>query len=138
MVLASLAYNAVAACEPAERAVSLIHRMLAARTSGELNDGMAAAVAGQTLVLCDRFDEGGAIFDELLSVSRRMGWPGAYASTMGLRAMLHYRRGALADAEADVSEALTLAGELPHSLPADPLRDREKLHRPRTSAVGTG
>ena len=30
MVLASLAYNAVAACEPAERAVSLIHRMLAA------------------------------------------------------------------------------------------------------------
>jgi DNA-binding CsgD family transcriptional regulator len=107
-VLAARAHDAIWGCDPVDHTASLARAALAAsRPSNRLT----MAFAANALVMCDCFDEAAGFFAELLDATRRQGWVVRHFDVLSLRAMLHYRRGALADAEADASEALSLAAQ---------------------------
>jgi DNA-binding NarL/FixJ family response regulator len=111
--LASLAWDSIDACGRFDRAVSLIHRALAASSSsGAGNNGIAMCALAQALVMCERFDEADNIFATRRDLLRRRGFVIGYAGVLSVRSMLNYKRGALADAEADAAEALALAAQL--------------------------
>jgi DNA-binding CsgD family transcriptional regulator len=113
-VLAALAVRAADACDPFERAVMLVDRALAgAPHLAELHANAMGMIA-QALALCDRFDEADRVLSSLRDLERRRGFRVGYAGVLSVRSMLQYRRGALAQAEADAVEALEIARELSH------------------------
>ena len=120
VVLASLAAESQFACEPVDRVVSLARRMLAAWTApADPYENFAVLVVAMVLTVCDRFDEADATFSELRDEARRRGWLVGYLSAVSRRSMMHYRRGALREAEADATEVLTRASELHDPQTAD-------------------
>jgi DNA-binding CsgD family transcriptional regulator len=113
LALACLGARAIDACDPVERAVSLLHRaLIPRRSSKERAHGDTIGIVAHALTVCDRFNEADALFAPAGDLTRKRGFLSAYLGILSLRSMLHYRRGALADAEADASEALALAGDL--------------------------
>jgi DNA-binding CsgD family transcriptional regulator len=113
VVLAALAVEAVHAREPVDRVVSLARRALAASApSAGPYENYATVVISTVLSVCDRFGEAETTFARLLEEARRQGWLVGYLAVVGRRSMMQYRRGALREAEADATEALTGASGL--------------------------
>jgi DNA-binding CsgD family transcriptional regulator len=113
VALACLGGQAIDACYPVERAVSLLHRaLIPLHSSKERAHGDTIDIVAHALTLCDRFDEADALFARAIDLTRTRGFLSAYVGILSLRSMLQYRRGALADADADATEALALAGDL--------------------------
>jgi DNA-binding CsgD family transcriptional regulator len=137
-VLAARAQDAIGACDPVDQAASLARQALAASRP---SNGLTIAFAASALVMCDCFDEATAFFAELMGATRRQGWAVRQVDVLSLRAMLHYRRGGLAESEEDASEALAIAAEFDHparlggyaenarNLTALERGDREELER---------
>ena len=83
--------------------------------------GFGVMMVAVTLMWCDELAEAGALMSAVVDAAHRSGSPLALSTGAGLRALVGWRRGAVADAELDVDIALTMARDLavpPPLLPA--------------------
>jgi len=85
------------------------------------------------LIFSDRYDAARVALDTARDEARRRGSVVGYATASAIRSHLHYRMGALADAEADAREALSGAASIPamvlpaRAFLADVLIERDEL-----------
>ena len=116
--LVLLAFEALLANRPVEHILGLIAR-------AELESGGAdrvirppqATLAFVVLTYCERFDEAAMGAERLITQARRRGSVGALVVGLSMREEIAYRRGDLADALADATEALELAHAMATSTP---------------------
>jgi DNA-binding CsgD family transcriptional regulator len=111
-LLAHLTLRLALAGEPPERVRALAERATAADPLVDpASHGLLAGIVVQALVCVDELDTAEAVADAALGAARRDGSLLAYASASYHRALPRYHRGALADALADLDQALTASRE---------------------------
>ncbi len=103
LMLAHLAYEAVCRSAPAAHAAALARRALAdgALLAEEGCESPSYYVAAWTLGLADCLQESHRALTAGLDAARREGSALGFALALSFRTSVHYRRGALAEAEAD-------------------------------------
>ena len=106
------AFDAFAAGRPADEVAELATRGLAAGIlPTDPTAGGHAFVSGAiALMFAERYDEADQLYTGALDDARRRGSGIAFAAASSLRSLVAYRRGRLADAHADATAALELAG----------------------------
>ena len=134
LMLAHLAYEAVCTAEPAGHVVELARRALSGgallREAG--CESPTYYVAAWALGLADRLGESVAALSAALDAAAAQGSALGFAIAASFRASIHYRRGALAEAEADARNVSDAADHGWHPLGTaflvDTLVDRGQLH----------
>jgi DNA-binding CsgD family transcriptional regulator len=111
-LLAHLTLSLALAGEPPELVRALAERATAADPLVDpASHGLLVGIVVQALVCVDELDLAEAVADAALGAARRDGSLLAYASASYHRALPRYHRGALADALADLDQALTASRE---------------------------
>ena len=111
--LAALAFDAGARGEDAARVADLATRALQGEllAPDPLAGGYAYLITGVALMWADQLDAAERLYDGLKAEARRQGSAVLLSIAAGQSALVHERRGALAEAAADAAEALALARE---------------------------
>jgi ATP/maltotriose-dependent transcriptional regulator MalT len=121
VLLANLAYEAVIQGEPAEHAAELAVRALGGGTllRDEGSESPTYYYAVWALALCDRLDEATEALDAAIADARAHGSGLGFGLASCFRSNVCFRRGLVADAEADARNALAVASHdgLEASLP---------------------
>ena len=113
-ILAARAFDAAASGSSALDAAELSARAL---TGGRAPDdpvagGFWCVMAGVASMWCDQFDLSERFMDSMLAEARRNGSGVGLRVASSMRSLLHFRRGALPDAEADARFAMSMAYEV--------------------------
>jgi DNA-binding CsgD family transcriptional regulator len=120
-LLANLAYEAVIQGDPAQRAAELAARALGggALLADEGSESPTYYYAAWALALCDRLVEATEALDAAIADARAHGSGLGFGLASCFRSNVCYRRGLVADAEADARHALAVASHdgLEASLP---------------------
>lgn len=108
--LAASGFEAMIVARPAEESAELARRALAgADLPTDVSAGGHTFInATVALMFSERYDEADRHFSAAVDDARRRGSSVGFAAACSLRSLLHYRRGALAAAEADGAAALDL------------------------------
>ena len=108
LLIARLAMEAAIGGGTAAEAIGLARRALAGGrlVEDEAANSQVAYGAADALMLCDQFDEAAELYDETLEDARARGSAMAVALASLERSNLSYRRGEVAEAEADARQAL--------------------------------
>jgi DNA-binding CsgD family transcriptional regulator len=112
--LAARAFDAAASgAEPAVAAAGLASRAIAVgmAPADPVAGGYWCLLAGVASMWCDRFDLAERLMDSMLAEARRQGSAVGLRIACSTRALLHVRRGALPDAEADARFAISMADD---------------------------
>jgi DNA-binding CsgD family transcriptional regulator len=114
MLVAHDATNAVMRCVPATEAAELARRALAggALLRAGVGGVQLAFLAAYFLMCADQFSEAEGFFDQVIEAARKTGSAAGFASASAWRSFSAYRRGELAQAEAQARAGLTTARDL--------------------------
>lgn len=115
-LLADIAAAAAATNQPADVAVELAERALAAMPSGGAEPSVVA-YASHVLAYCDRFAAARRAAEELAAQATARGSVITYGFALAVRSHVGYREGALREAEADARRCM----EIYRDWPVDPL-----------------
>ena len=109
MLVAHDATDAVMRCAPATEAAELARRALAggALLPAGVGGVQLSFLAAYFLMCADQFSEAEGFFDQVIEAARRTGSAAGYASASAWRSFSAYRRGELAQAEAQARAGLT-------------------------------
>ena len=112
--LTGLAFDAFAAGRPADEVADLATRGLAygAMATDPTAGGHVFVSGAIALMFAEHYDEADRLYSGALEDARRRGSGIAFATASSLRSLVAYRRGRLADAQADAAAALELAGDV--------------------------
>ena len=112
--LTGLAFDAFAAGRPAAEVADLATRGLAygAMATDPTAGGHVFVSGAIALMFAEHYDEADRLYSGALEDARRRGSGIAFATASSLRSLVAYRRGRLADAQADAAAALELAGDV--------------------------
>ncbi len=112
--LAARAFDAVAIGEPAGVGTDLAARALAVGLppNDPVSGGYWCLLGGVASMWCDQFGLAERFMDGMLAEARRRGSGVGLGVASSMRSLLHFRRGALPDAEADACFALSVADEV--------------------------
>jgi DNA-binding CsgD family transcriptional regulator len=110
--LAGLAFDAAAgASRPAGEAAELAARAVASDLipADPMEGGYGMLICGVSMMFCDRLEEAARIHGRMLAEGRRRGSVVARSAAASVATLVNWRRGRIADADAECSLALELA-----------------------------
>ena len=111
--LMASAFETVIAAGPCERSAELARKALGPDQPTDVSAGGHVFVTAATaLMFSERYDEAERAYDRAISDARRRGSSVGFVAPASLRALLHYRRGGLSEAEADATAALDLRNDV--------------------------
>ena len=111
--LMASAFETVIAAGPCERSAELARKALGPDQPTDVSAGGHVFVTAATAMLfSERYDEAERAYDRAISDARRRGSSVGFVAPASLRALLHYRRGSLSEAEADATAALDLRNDV--------------------------
>jgi DNA-binding CsgD family transcriptional regulator/tetratricopeptide (TPR) repeat protein len=112
--LAGMCFDAFAEGTHRDRVIDLATRALGGGDlpTDPVSGGHAFVSAAIGLMFAERYDEADRLYSGMLQDARKSGSGVSFATAASLRSLVNYRRGRLADAEADARAALNLAGEV--------------------------
>lgn len=112
--LASLSFDAFAEGKHRDHVTDLASRALAGGDlpTDPVSGGHAFVSAAIGLMFSERYEDAERLYSGMLQDARTRGSGVSFATAASLRSLVNYRRGRLADAEADARAALNLAGEV--------------------------
>ena len=112
--LAGMCFDAFAEGKHRDRVIDLATRALAGGDlpTDPVSGGHAFVSAAIGLMFAERYEDADRLYSGMLEDARKTGSGVSFATAASLRSLVNYRRGHLADAEADARAALNLAGEV--------------------------